>query len=375
MAVTTINYKISPNGISPFTVQFGGTQGDNKATELQVELDDKLVENIKEKVREVTVLGKECKAVYRFDGYDGEGNVVHGNPKALPESSAKLFFSLEEWITRYGGVITVYLVLTIIINDSTEMELYSFPMKLRLNNISAAPNEPSRESLSAIMESAKKAKEAAETAKEAVAEIERMRLALEGGSEWIFDGGLPDEEVDIRFLIDTALSDQSNNAISNAAVYKALKKIKDEIFLEMHPVGSYYWSSKATSPKDLFGGEWEQIEGRFLLAAGSKIKFEDGSVNDLIVNAKGGEYMHQLKKEEIPKHTHPLVTQYGRDFVAPATNGSGLSSIWHDGEPNGNPNGHWFSTYWWAGEQTYDADKFHNNLPPYIVAYCWRRTA
>ena len=40
------------------------------------------------------------------------------------------------------------------------------------------------------------------------------------------------------------------------------------IFDLIYPVGSYYWSKNSTSPNELFGGTWEQIKDRFVLAAG-----------------------------------------------------------------------------------------------------------
>lgn len=36
----------------------------------------------------------------------------------------------------------------------------------------------------------------------------------------------------------------------------------------IHPVGSYYWSSEATDPSELFGGTWERVINRFILAGG-----------------------------------------------------------------------------------------------------------
>ena len=36
----------------------------------------------------------------------------------------------------------------------------------------------------------------------------------------------------------------------------------------IYPVGSIYMSVNATSPASLFGGTWEQLKDRFLLAAG-----------------------------------------------------------------------------------------------------------
>lgn len=39
--------------------------------------------------------------------------------------------------------------------------------------------------------------------------------------------------------------------------------------LELFPIGSIYTSISSTSPATLFGGTWEQIQGRFLLSASS----------------------------------------------------------------------------------------------------------
>lgn len=38
--------------------------------------------------------------------------------------------------------------------------------------------------------------------------------------------------------------------------------------LSIYPVGAIYMSVSSTSPASLFGGTWEQIQNRFLLAAG-----------------------------------------------------------------------------------------------------------
>ena len=39
--------------------------------------------------------------------------------------------------------------------------------------------------------------------------------------------------------------------------------------LNAYPVGSIYMSVNSTNPGELFGGTWEQIQGRFLLEQGS----------------------------------------------------------------------------------------------------------
>ena len=37
-----------------------------------------------------------------------------------------------------------------------------------------------------------------------------------------------------------------------------------------HPVGSLYWSTDPTNPHDLFGGTWERIKDRMILAVGDQ---------------------------------------------------------------------------------------------------------
>lgn len=42
-----------------------------------------------------------------------------------------------------------------------------------------------------------------------------------------------------------------------------------QIFDLIYPVGSYYMSSDSANPSTKFGGTWEQITDRMIMAAGS----------------------------------------------------------------------------------------------------------
>ena len=119
----------------------------------------------------------------------------------------------------------------------------------------------------------------------------------------------------------------------------------------IYPIGAVYISASATDPKTLFGGTWERIKDRFLLAAGDT--FAAGKT--------GGEASHTLTVDEIPDHTHSY--QYTGQSTVIGTDTIRL----YDG--NGQPNQY-------TGQQSSNCGgKAHNNMPPYLTVYVWQRTA
>ena len=64
----------------------------------------------------------------------------------------------------------------------------------------------------------------------------------------------------------------------------------------IYPVGSIYISVNSTNPSVYFGGSWEQIKDRFLLACGD-------TYNNGIF---GGEAKHKLTVNEMPSHSHDM---------------------------------------------------------------------
>ena len=94
---------------------------------------------------------------------------------------------------------------------------------------------------------------------------------------------------------------------------------------DIYPVGSIYMSVSSTSPSTLFGGTWQKIEGRFLLAASSSYEVEStGGSNDAIVvshthsastnstgshshTISGGSHSHTASSSSSGSHTHYLM--------------------------------------------------------------------
>lgn len=66
------------------------------------------------------------------------------------------------------------------------------------------------------------------------------------------------------------------------------------IFELIYPVGAIYMSTNSANPKNLFGGTWEEIQGKFLLARDES--HEAGTTG-------GTEYV-TLTTEQIPAHSH-----------------------------------------------------------------------
>lgn len=170
-----------------------------------------------------------------------------------------------------------------------------------------------------------------------------------------------DTDMNERFIGNMADPTEGQDAATKAYVDRAINAIFDRVF----PVGCIYTSVSERDPGTLFGGTWQRLKDSFLLAAGDA--YAPGST--------GGEAAHTLTAAEMPAHTHAaLVTGYG-DW----------DSMWI-------PNGYVFkfnSTVLEnlpGGEAVIDNCSInnvnilgsggglaHNNMPPFLAVYVWKR--
>lgn len=118
-----------------------------------------------------------------------------------------------------------------------------------------------------------------------------------------------------------------------------------------YPVGSIYMSVTNVNPATLFGGTWEAIGGRFLVGADST--YSAGST--------GGEATHKLTTSEMPRHNHTL-----DNYNTAAGNTTAYMTVQAQAKVGYNGN---VQTLYTGG------DGSHNNLPPYLAVYMWKRTA
>lgn len=213
-------------------------------------------------------------------------------------------------------------------------------------------------------------------------------------------------------------------ATNNAQLLEALNKLKAEAALAAHPVGSLYWTSVNENPATTFGGgTWEQIKDKFILAAGDT--YSQG--------ATGGSATVTLTEQQMPAHSHTTnsqdttsartSTKVYNSSNTEITNTGGMSNHSTGWFGQGSRNGVQYATDGSTFVKTattvtglapsYDSDarrvnmdishthnmqhnhtvdishthgtttvgglngvtQAHDNMPPYIVQYCWKRTA
>ena len=175
--------------------------------------------------------------------------------------------------------------------------------------------------------------------------------------------------------------------------------------LDAYPVGAYYISSEPTSPATLLGGTWVRIENRMILAAGSS--YTAGST--------GGSATKTLSVANMPTHSHSCSSTGNHTHTRGSMNitgnfngsqlydvnpgvaspyaagafgvGGSVGRLTNYSEGDNNQNGFNFdASRNWSGATSTNGNHQHtignngsgtafNIMPPYIVAYVWRRTA
>ena len=152
----------------------------------------------------------------------------------------------------------------------------------------------------------------------------------------------------------------------------------------VYPVGSIYMSVNSTSPATLFGGTWQKIEGRFLLASGTTSGENPTIDNTYTLGDTDGS-----KDAVVVKHTHTQNAHthdaYYSAFVESSEN-LGITAKWNITHTTGtsgfvysnlsptlNRSTHTASTT--ATNQNTGEDGTNKNMPPYLVVNVWKRTA
>ena len=128
-----------------------------------------------------------------------------------------------------------------------------------------------------------------------------------------------------------------------------LKSGSENIYpVPYYPIGAVYTSYVNTSPASMFGGTWTQITNNFLYAYTTSSTTSKGSTT------------HTLTVAEMPSHTHSF------DYNNSGTSSSGNKVDCYQNA--GTSTTTLYTSYTGGGGA-------HENMPPYLAVYMWRRTA
>lgn len=196
-------------------------------------------------------------------------------------------------------------------------------------------------------------------------DIKIMMLKGEKGDKG--DGSYDDSE--LRELIAQETADREEE----------IAEMERNFLNYLYPVGSIYMSVGTTSPAVLFGGTWEQIEGKFLLASSSSHALNSTGGSETHTPS-GTVENHTLTLSETPYHKHNLLNSAFKRINYTNSGGEIDSFLLFDstvqsGEETGNAI---------DGSGGYSEGDPHNHgftgtsqdtMPPYLTVNVWKRTA
>ena len=150
----------------------------------------------------------------------------------------------------------------------------------------------------------------------------------------------------------------------------------------VYPIGSIYMSVNSTNPSAIFGGTWEQIQGRYLLGAGAPSQNTNTSMGSLTqeqltwnftAGETLGELTHTLSANEIPnfKFQVPHIANMEQGYqgiqnVSVSQSGTGVANEGQSLPVSG-------VRYSWKYEL--GGGQAHNTMSACLVVYMWKRTA
>ena len=145
--------------------------------------------------------------------------------------------------------------------------------------------------------------------------------------------------------------------------YVSIDKIVDIVY----PVGSIYISTSPVSPESLFNnvGSWERITDTFLLAAGDTYK----------AGSTGGEATHTLTEAELPEISGSIGSNSYGSVWSTLGSTKGVFSSTNDVPSPTNTEKGTSNTRTTQVNMSFGSGQAHNNMPPYLAVYVWKRVS
>lgn len=140
-----------------------------------------------------------------------------------------------------------------------------------------------------------------------------------------------------------------------------------EVLQLVYPVGAVYISTVNTNPATLFGfGTWTQIQDRFLLAAGSTYS----------AGKTGGSATQKLTAAQLPSVTGEISFhgKYTGNMVSGAKGAFSPKAVITGKYAIGTSSSSSTNSIEVVAFDNGGEGAAHNNMPPYLAVYIWKRT-
>lgn len=158
-----------------------------------------------------------------------------------------------------------------------------------------------------------------------------------------------------------------NNMGTTCTMYFSSKRLYHTVPLidRIYPIGAIYLSVNSVNPSLFIGGTWVQLKDRFLLGSGDTYAngSTGGSATVTLTSAQSG----------VPAHSHKY-NDYNTTYTLKTTNRKpGTSTAVAYGTSLTAGGG---ATERTSSKNTAaNASQAHENMPPYMAVYMWKRTA
>ena len=157
--------------------------------------------------------------------------------------------------------------------------------------------------------------------------------------------------------IDTGKIKVGNGSSTWTALpYLFLGYTQMDILNFLYPVGSIKITTTAENPGTIVGGKWERWgNGRMMLGV------DENDADFASAELIGGEKTHMLTTDEIPPHSHTATLPTSSQALTARIQGNDKNAL-EVGTSD-------------AETTSVGGGQAHNNMPPFITCYLWKRTA